>query len=385
MVSDALNSSGKPARPVFNKVGENLYRLESTGTYYGLLKRGGKQFRRSLKTKDRKLAERRLADLRQQIGNLSLTEDASASFGDIAQRWLDTSRHALKASTVKRRETCIKNLVPFFKGLTIRNTTTRHCEQWVTQRGSAIAAQTFAHELNTLNAVFNYALDLGLILSNPARSIKRRKIVQERINPPTQEQFERLIATIRYSDGRKDSQQKAKAGADLVELLAYSGCRLAEATSLRWSDVDFEQEQITVTGGEIGTKNHETRTVDMTDALRELLLRMKTEAQASNDATVSSIKSAKKCLQTACRKLGFPHFTHHDFRHYFATTCIEVPVDIPTISRWLGHKDGGALAMRVYGHLHKEHSRNMIKRVNFKRSKATNPIPLAAQQVEQTV
>jgi hypothetical protein len=31
---------------------------ESSGGYYALLKRGGKQFRRSLKTKDRKLAER---------------------------------------------------------------------------------------------------------------------------------------------------------------------------------------------------------------------------------------------------------------------------------------------------------------------------------------
>jgi hypothetical protein len=29
----------------------------------------------------------------------------------------------------------------------------------------------------------------------------------------------------------------------------------------------------------------------------------------------------------------------------FATRCIESGVDIPTVSRWLGHKDGGALAM----------------------------------------
>ena len=40
----------------------------------------------------------------------------------------------------------------------------------------------------------------------------------------------------------------------------------------------------------------------------------------------------------------------HDLRHFFATTCIESGVDIPTVSRWLGHKDGGALAMRLYGH-----------------------------------
>jgi hypothetical protein len=34
---------------VFHKVAENLYRLESSGGYYALIKRGGKQFRRSLK------------------------------------------------------------------------------------------------------------------------------------------------------------------------------------------------------------------------------------------------------------------------------------------------------------------------------------------------
>jgi len=37
---------------------ECLYRHMSSGTYYGLVKRSGKQYRRLLKTTDRKLAER---------------------------------------------------------------------------------------------------------------------------------------------------------------------------------------------------------------------------------------------------------------------------------------------------------------------------------------
>ena len=48
---------------------------------------------------------------------------------------------------------------------------------------------------------------------------------------PTREQFKRLVEAIRVSDGRADSQQKAKPGADLVELLVYSGCRIQEAVS----------------------------------------------------------------------------------------------------------------------------------------------------------
>jgi hypothetical protein len=35
---------------------------------------------------------------------------------------------------------------------------------------------------------------------------------------------------------------------------------------------------------------------------------------------------------------------------------MESGVDIPTVSRWFGHKDGGALAIKTYGHLLREHS-----------------------------
>jgi len=56
----------------------------------------------------------------------------------------------------------------------------------------------------------------------------------------------------------------------------------------------------------------------------------------------------------------------------FATRCIESGVDVPTVSRWLGHKDGGALAMKTYGHLRREHSISQAQRVSF--------APVAAKQ-----
>ncbi|MES1180609.1 MAG: tyrosine-type recombinase/integrase, partial [Verrucomicrobiota bacterium] len=71
-------------------------------------------------------------------------------------------------------------------------------------------------------------------------------------------------------------------------------------------------------------------------------------------------------------KLGISRFTHHDLRHLFATRCIESGVDIPTVSRWLGHKDGGALAMKTYGHLRDEHSTKMAQKVVFVVTPTTN-------------
>ena len=365
MQSQALGQAQSARKTVFHRVAENLYRLEQTGGYYALLKRGDKQFRRSLKTKDRKLADRRLAELRAQVGNLTTSDDARLSFDEIGKRWMAATAHSLKASSITRRETCLKNLAPFFAGIAIRNVRPQHCERWLTARAAKVEPQTMAHELNVMRAVFDYAVRLGLMLSNPAAAIKRRKVIPKPMVIPTREQFRKLVAAIRENDGRLDSQQKAKPGADLVELLAYSGCRIAEATALTWVDVDFDKNTLTVTGGDRGTKNYESRVVPMTDALRGLLTRLRDERTPNPSDAIAQIDSAKRSIATACRRFGFPHFTHHSLRHFFATACIESGVDIPTVSRWLGHKDGGALAMRIYGHLRQDHSQAVAAKVDF--------------------
>ena len=77
------------------------------------------------------------------------------------------------------------------------------------------------------------------------------------------------------------------------------------------------------------------------------------------------MREAQKAIDGAARKLGITRITHHDFRHLFATCCIEAKVDIPTVANWLGHKDGGVLAMRTYGHLRREHSIAQAKQVSF--------------------
>jgi hypothetical protein len=85
MKMTSKNTPQPAEQPVFHKVAENLYRLESSDGYYALLKRGGKQFRRSLKTKDRKLADRRLNDLRAKIGCLKISADAKLNFEQAAK------------------------------------------------------------------------------------------------------------------------------------------------------------------------------------------------------------------------------------------------------------------------------------------------------------
>jgi len=99
---------------------------------------------------------------------------------------------------------------------------------------------------------------------------------------------------------------------------------------------------------------------------RALFERMRSERVSEPlDAKVFRVGECQKALDRACAKVGIDRITHHDLRHLFATRCIESGVDIPTVSRWLGHKDGGALAMKAYGHLRREHSIAQAQRVTF--------------------
>jgi len=100
--------------------GPKLYR-DPVGRYYLLVKRAGKQFRRSLKTTDPALAKRRLREFLERAGQLS-TDGTSSSirFEDLAQRWLAAKTAKLKASLAYRRASVLKQLTPFFKGRLVR-------------------------------------------------------------------------------------------------------------------------------------------------------------------------------------------------------------------------------------------------------------------------
>ena len=62
-------------------------------------------------------------------------------------------------------------------------------------------------------------------------------------------------------------------------------------------------------------------------------------------------------------KLG--DFGFHDCRHHFISMCVMSGVDFMTIASWAGHRDGGVLIGKVYGHLANEHRKAMAERVNF--------------------
>lgn len=337
--------------------------MDPYGTYYAQTRRQGKLIRQSLKTTDRKLAERKLRDFLERAARIR-PGSGNVTFADMVQRFRETELAVkdLKPRGREYREYCIESLLrkwPDLTNLPVRNITRSDCERWFAKRREKISTQLLNNELGTLKMILEFAVREGIVMDNPARSLKRLKIPRSGVIIPTREQFARLVHQLHETMNME--------AANFVELLAYSGMRRNEAASLTWGDVDFERGQFKVTGGEQGTKNRQARHVPLFPAMRSLLERIQMERGTVPlpNKPIMLMKQCRYSIKNACKKAGLPHFNHHHMRHFFTSNAIEQGVDFKVIASWLGHSDGGILVAKTYGHLRQQHSEAMAQKMTF--------------------
>ncbi|WP_438479773.1 tyrosine-type recombinase/integrase [Oleiharenicola lentus] len=214
--------------------------------------------------------------------------------------------------------------------------------------------------INSLIAFFRRIFDIGLkagiCFHNAARDLKRKRPTKKLLRLPNKSQFAEMVFNVRSGAGW------GRRAGDLVEGLAYSGMRLGESRKMIFSHLDYERGVCTILGDKTVASE---RIVPMTEAFRALTLRIKERRNAQPGDRVFIADECAGSLKRACQVVGVHHMTHHDLRHLFATTCIESGVDIPTVALWLGHADGGVLAMATYGHIRPSHSVEAVKKVKF--------------------
>jgi integrase len=358
---------------------QNLIRHKS-GRYYARAFAGGKEVWKSLKTSHFSVAEAKLAEFlkehRERRSNANGEVSAKMTFGEAAAihlRNLDDNLD-IKPRTRDYWREVLAALVKGWPGLNeteVRKITQADCKRWASAYAKTASATRYNNTVSVFRHVLNVAVEAGVVYNNAAAAVKRAPVRGKEIELPTIDKFNALIAEMRAGHSR-DSINCA----DLASGLAFTGCRIGEAREIAWRDLDFEAGEIVVRGNaETGTKNWELRRVPLIPDARALFERMQSERAAEpSDAKVFRVRECQKALDRACKKVGTDRIVHHDLRHLFATRCIESGVDIPTVSRWLGHKDGGALAMKTYGHLRREHSIAQAQRVSF--------APVAAKQAD---
>ena len=349
----------------------NLYSYAPTGVYYARPRIKGKVKVKCLNTDKLSVAKLRLGDFlkeeHRKAESINNTVRGKMTVGDaidVFKTKLEADK-SLKPRTKDYRLERLGALTRSWPNLDKTDIGKIHksdCEAWADRFGKAASPTAFNNTVGTLRMILDIGVELGARYDNPARLVSKHQVRLKKLELPSKQQFIDLIKAIETTDGGWKYRC-----ADLVRFLAYGGFRKGEANKITWADCDFEKGAIRVAGDAItGTKNWLVRHVPMIEEMKTLLERLRQERpEAKPSESVMLIAECQGALTRACKTIGIKRITHHDLRHLFATLCIESGVDIPTVSKWLGHKDGGALAMKVYGHLRDEHSSTMAKKVSF--------------------
>jgi integrase len=242
------------------------------------------------------------------------------------------------------------------------------------------APRTVALDLIALRNVLNAAVDSDHIRELP-------RFPRIKVPPPprrpllTPERFEKLLSCCFAT--KQDGEPLTKNGQqlnDFLRLLAFTGAREQEGLRLRWSHVDFlrrrifigADEDFTATAMTIGSggtsKNRASRIVDFNPQLQELLGEMHNRRAPDSDWLFPSPQRGEKDIHAKTLRESFnlvrtkaelPNVGFHDLRHLFCSFSVMAGIDFMTVASWLGHKDGGILIGKVYGHLLDEHRQKM--------------------------
>jgi integrase len=334
---------------------EYLFR-HANGIYWARVKVNGKSKERSLHTTDYNLAATLLIETVRDLKGASEAHKAG-SLASAIQAEADREDPDLKPATRHYYQQIAKSILgtlpPHLDTKCLPKVTVGDLRAWRDVYATKASKTRHNGALALLRRVWNRAIERREAATNPVDGLKRLKPDERHWYPPTKEKFAEIIESIR---NQKKTHSQATAMA--VEFLAYTGMRISEAQSVRWGDIRDGHIVRRI------AKNDGMGKIPLIPAALALLDRMKAvDLPCDPIDPVMLVKSPRIALESACKRLGIEHLRVHDLRHIFATRCLESGVDFPTLAGWLGHKDGGILAAKVYGHLVPDHSSKQAGKV----------------------
>ena len=324
----------------------------------------------------------------QRSDNTLPTLTRTPKFDDYSARYLDfvgSGQGTKKPGTVEKEKMILKRWTNFLGGLRLDQIKRVHVNRFIESRlKENVSPRTINLDVIGLRVVFKRALSDGLIQRLPTEGLQPLKTSTQKRSLFTAADLDKLCKSAFETKKNKKGgdvpvTENAQEFVDYVRLLAYCGARRNEALGLRWDDVDFGntqlfiRRQITERGIE-DLKNRDARVVDFNPKLKAHLLDMKARSHNVSQWLFPSpqrgdkdipAKTFRESLELVRERAKLPTFGFHDCRHHFISMGVMSGIDFMTIAAWVGHKDGGVLIGKVYGHLANEHRKAMAVRLNF--------------------
>jgi integrase len=320
-------------------------------------------------------------------------EAAPIRFGEYAEKWFASHVEInLKGSTSATYRILLDNhILPTFKDLSLAKISRDQVKALCYGKGkSGLSGRSIHYIARTISAIFNHAIEDGLLQANPAarpgRYIKTGSR-RDTINFLTTEEVKHLLDTCKTVLPRFYP---------FLFTALRTGLRKGELIALQWEDIDWQGKFIEVRrscwDGKFTTpKSGKSRRVDISDQLFAVLRAWKVQKAGvalskgepfgnlmfpSEKGTFRDPSHVVRDLRTVLKKAGLRRIRFHDLRHTYASLLLQNRESPVYVKEQLGHHSI-QITVDTYGHLVPGANREAVNRLDDLLEKPAEPAPQA--------
>lgn len=345
------------------------------------------KFKGGFKTK--KEAELAAATFKVELSNGTAVMEKDTTFEKFAEDWLKWygGTGKVKISTVRVRKHEIGRLMPFFAKLKMRNITKKIYQDALNSlKAEGLADNTLDGIHGTGRAIFRRAVEQDIIKNDPTQFAYVPKTQKTVAELEAEEELEKFLEKEDLISFLHTSKWKGlERDFPIFTMLAYTGMRAGELCALKWSDINLEDQTISITKTYYNPVNNvlkyelltpktpgSKRVISIDKHLLDILeshraiqnkIRMKhRDTYYDKDFVFAKMKSEYK---------GYPEYiktienrmerilkfaglntalTPHSLRHTHTSLLAEAGVPLHEIMDRLGHKDD-EITRKVYLHV----------------------------------
>lgn len=328
--------------------GENIYHRKD-GRWEGRYKIGyndsGTAKYRSVYGKSYQLVKEKLTVLK--AAPAPKNSSGKLTVKELFEEWLSAVKLKVKESTYANyRMKVYKHIFPEFGGLRYESLTVQMLHRFIENKMKIRLSAKYVSDIVIVFKSMTKYISRIYGFRNPLADVILPKVMKTEMNLFSDFQQKQLCSYL-----LKNSDNTSIC----VLLSLYTGLRIGEICGLKWSDIDFQKNILTVrrTVQRIRTGIHETklivdtpksyssqRSIPIPAFIIDILRKFRSSENfyiLSGNAKVTEPRTMQRKFQSILKKAELPSINYHSLRHMFATNCIKLGFDVKTLSEILGH------------------------------------------------
>lgn len=321
----------------------------------------------SLKTTRKGYADQLLQDyIRKRLGIYRTPVKKISAF---EEAYLGEARQVNKASTVEDKTRTLKFFIKQANDPLVGQVSTKTIRAYLTWRkANGVSSERWNTERQILSNFFRHLMKEHVIPENPCLEVPKQKIVRSKIPKSLDREAEKKL--MRWLMKHDEELHR------MAIVVGNTGIRVRELANLTWSDLDFQNEMLSVTAKpDWSPKDYEERSIPLNVTALAVLKRQRISKAISlyvfprlDGQKYGRGLDARMVRAFKGKKAGLGAGGFHALRHTFATRAIESGMDLETLRKIMGHADTKTLMK--YTHVSEEHVRRSANKVKFGVTKA---------------